>query len=69
MEEQYTCRNRLVGNCKDCERDYRLDHHPNNLNCPFYEGVVLYELEIEECFHINDKEIKECSQEATLDCT
>jgi hypothetical protein len=41
LSEEYTCKNRLIGRCKDCKRDYS-DNHPNNLDCPSYEEVIIH---------------------------
>jgi len=28
-----TCRNRFLGRCKDCKKDYNQNHYPNNYTC------------------------------------
>ena len=38
-EENRTCVNRVLGFCPNCERDYNLEHHPNNLDCPRYKEM------------------------------
>ena len=42
-----TCRNRFLGKCVGCSRDYNQEHHPNNYDCEnhipmsvWYFGVV-----------------------------
>ena len=34
-----TCINHFLGRCKDCKEDYDTQHHPNNLDCPYYKTV------------------------------
>jgi len=36
-----TCLNRYLGRCPKCKRDYDQEHHPNNLDCPHYQRLVL----------------------------
>jgi len=36
-----TCLYRFIGQCKNCEIDYE-EHHPNNLDCPRYKEVPIF---------------------------
>ena len=39
--QNITCRNRFLGNCPNCEKDYNPDHHPNNEDCPNYKPIIV----------------------------
>ena len=46
------CVNRFIGNCPECKRDYNLNHHPNNYDCPGYKEMNL------RVFNVNGKGLK-----------
>jgi len=41
-----TCKNRFLGKCKNCQKDYDASHHPNNYDCPMHERIRLIEYNI-----------------------
>ena len=41
-----TCFNRFLGNCTGCKRDYNLNHHPNNIDCPNYKKMKILIIEV-----------------------
>ena len=42
------CLHRVIGNCKDCIRDFDTSHHPNNYDCPKYREVRIVILNIKK---------------------
>ena len=48
------CLHRVVGDCKGCELDYDLNHHPNNYDCKKYTPVNLRTFEIKEDEDLSD---------------
>jgi len=36
-----TCESRLTRRCRNCKIDYNPNHHPNNLDCENYKGIVI----------------------------
>ena len=43
-----TCLNRFLGQCKGCDRDYNIEHHPNNYDCPRHIPFSLLIFDVKE---------------------
>jgi hypothetical protein len=43
-----TCLNRFLNRCKDCTKDYDLNHHPNNYDCKYYKSMKIMTHIVEE---------------------
>jgi len=54
-----TCLKRFLGECKRCRVDYDPNHHPNNLDCPWYEEIELLVINFEE------KGVKDASKQSS----
>lgn len=33
------CKGQLLNRCPKCKYDVDPQHHPNNLDCPYYQGI------------------------------
>jgi hypothetical protein len=43
-----TCLHRLFGECKECKKDYNLQHHPNNYDCGSYQEINMLVFKIKD---------------------
>ena len=39
------CLHRWIGQCKNCQRDFDPNHHPNNLECRAYKVAKIFYVE------------------------